>query len=629
MGDQGSDRALAAPPTAGGLGEQGGRVPPSLARRGTKSLLQPPDRLGILHGSSRSLVKPQPSGKSLMHPPEKLAMMQGSSAKLTMKGSSAKQQVQVQGSGRLSPEALGSLSPMSPARRQGTPGSGGRPGTSDSSGRPGTSGSSGSPVVRRKVLEPPKEVELPKSNETETQAVHLSPDKAEEMRQRLSLFSTSTAKHSLRMQGATFNMNAIVTCRSMCAFSSRPEGGNQVAVILDPHRQYASRTIKRMAEVCVEYLIVVVQPNESLEDVDFGGFYARIIMLTPGGPTIKTMAPSLVMAATQAILDNCDSMPQFAPLSEGSTITLRAESPVRPSWKDDVEVRINLDGSIWQQVPAPKLQTIVSPREVCEALNINMLALQTDMPIQIVQCVGKHMIVPIRSRRVIQDLDPLADLISEVCRNCGCDGMHLFAMDARAGGLVYTRNLSPLVHMQEEAASASPNAALTAYLHLHRIHPIDNDDTVLCEQGYTIGMKPRPSKISVQLSLIPAQRPETGSELGKGLTAQNHWLGDALGDQVTKERYISKGDRYTSNITDQSRFNLPKGFYERRDAIALKRKINMERAKRQGLVYKEEVKPHQSTAILPPTMSHPAPIDACWVGGTCVPSIVPTYEIRI
>ncbi len=47
-------------------------------------------------------------------------------------------------------------------------------------------------------------------------------------------------------------------------------------------------------------------------------------------------------------------------------------------------------------------------------------------------------------------------------RAAGCDGMHLFSLDPAAGGHVYTRNLSPLVLMEEEAASASANAALAA-----------------------------------------------------------------------------------------------------------------------------------------------------------------------
>ena len=52
-------------------------------------------------------------------------------------------------------------------------------------------------------------------------------------------------------------------------------------------------------------------------------------------------------------------------------------------------------------------------------------------------------------------------------------------------------------------------------------------------------------------------------------------------------------------------------------------------AKRQGLVYKEEVKPHVSTAFIPPSIALPSPIASCWVGGTSVPSTRKDYDIKI
>eukprot|EP00282_Hemiselmis_andersenii_P028655 CAMPEP_0169456124 /NCGR_PEP_ID=MMETSP1042-20121227/16182_1 /TAXON_ID=464988 /ORGANISM="Hemiselmis andersenii, Strain CCMP1180" /LENGTH=576 /DNA_ID=CAMNT_0009568319 /DNA_START=70 /DNA_END=1797 /DNA_ORIENTATION=- len=464
----------------------------------------------------------------------------------------------------------------------------------------------------------PKEVELPDS-----------PDPKEKTRLRLSLFAQKETKHSLKLALGASMLNAIVKCRSMCAYSSRAYGGTQVAVIVDQYRQIPTKTILRLGEMCVEYHIVVVAPNESREEAEEGSFHSELRMLTPGGPTVKTMAASIVMAATQVIIDNQDNMPQFAPLLEGSSgIIMRAESPVHPTWKDDFEVRIDEDGSIWQQMPVPKLLKLVNPQQVCEALNINLLALQTDFPIQIVQSVGKHMIVAMRSRRCIETLDPLFDLISEVCRQAGCDGIHMFSMDPVAGGTLHTRNLSPLVLIEEEAASASANAALVAYLHFHRILPMESGETIVCEQGYAFGMKPRPSKLYVQMIYTPTE-PAPMFDSDTGLTSQNNWIGEAVGPEVTRERLMGHGDRYTSNVTDESRFHLAEGYYEEREAEERQRKFKMERAKRQGLIYKEEVKPHVSTAVMPPVISQPAPIASCWVGGTAVPSDMKDYEIRV
>jgi hypothetical protein len=44
------------------------------------------------------------------------------------------------------------------------------------------------------------------------------------------------------------------------------------------------------------------------------------------------------------------------------------------------------------------------------------------------------------------------------------------------------------------------------YLHMHRVLPIHNGQTLIFEQGYAFGMKPRPSKISVQLFFAAAKQ---------------------------------------------------------------------------------------------------------------------------
>ncbi len=45
------------------------------------------------------------------------------------------------------------------------------------------------------------------------------------------------------------------------------------------------------------------------------------------------------------------------------------------------------------------------------------------------------------------------------------------------------------------------------YLHTHRVLPINNGETITFEQGYSLCMKPRPSKIHVQLFFSAAKLP--------------------------------------------------------------------------------------------------------------------------
>eukprot|EP00960_Hanusia_phi_P064595 765838-Hanusia_phi.AAC.5 len=206
--------------------------------------------------------------------------------------------------------------------------------------------------------------------------------------------------------------------------------------------------------------------------------------------------------------------------------------------------------------------------EVCEALNVNMLAIQTDLPIQVrgsgskakltsgteweivrgsLVVTGILALASVRSRRVIADLDPHWELVCEglpipspfcategvcaVCKQLQCDDVHVFSLDPASGGHVHTRNFNPIHRMEEEAASASSNAAVTgrsdretvltdlqlvAYLHVNRVLPIeshvtdiylgcplrlnDPQDRVICEQGYSCGLRSKPSKVFVKVN---------------------------------------------------------------------------------------------------------------------------------
>ena len=64
------------------------------------------------------------------------------------------------------------------------------------------------------------------------------------------------------------------------------------------------------------------------------------------------------------------------------------------------------------QVPAPVVESHVEPEQVCEALNINLLTLALDLPIQVVSCVARHILVPMVSRHQMQGL------LASVCVSC-------------------------------------------------------------------------------------------------------------------------------------------------------------------------------------------------------------------
>lgn len=423
----------------------------------------------------------------------------------------------------------------------------------------------------------------------------------EVQRRNRSLFSATKVSHAEALQLAAEPIGETLTVKSLCAFTANRKAGVPVAVVLDCEKEHSVRAMTRIAERCIEYSVVVVQPygmtgsrgtsrgsgqssrgqvqqqqqQQELASPERpgtmgskgssrGSYVAKLFLLTPGGPSSRTMSTSMLLGGISALIEH--PQVQFAQLQEGLLYAVKICSPVgKEQWDETVDVRIGDDGAIWVKVPNPKIERHVEPEDVCEALNINLLSLQMDMPVQVVSSIARHILVPVRSRRQMHDLDPYWDLVSDVCRKYDAEGFHLFSLDPMAGGAVHTRNLSPLVRLEEEAASPSANAALTGYIHFHRILPIDSEERFTCEQGWAFGMKQRPSKIYVQLELQQADTHLEAIDItAQGVTEQNMRAGSAVGAHTTKERLMAQGDRYTSNYMDQTRFNLPE------DAFPLK-----------------------------------------------------------
>ena len=64
---------------------------------------------------------------------------------------------------------------------------------------------------------------------------------------------------------------------SVCVFSASRKAGNPVAVVLDPTLDYTVHVMAKIAERCVEPLVVVVQPGKKSSR-----YSLRLSVLTPG-----------------------------------------------------------------------------------------------------------------------------------------------------------------------------------------------------------------------------------------------------------------------------------------------------------------------------------------------------------
>jgi len=113
-----------------------------------------------------------------------------------------------------------------------------------------------------------------------------------------------------------------------------------------------------------------------------------------------------------------------------------------------------------------------------------------DIPIQIVSTGLKDILAPVKSERLLNELTPDLDRITEISKKYDVVGAHLYAFNK---GRIICRNFAPLVGIPEEAATGTSNCALAGFLYKR----LDTRrDTFVFEQGYSLDSI---SEISVKI----------------------------------------------------------------------------------------------------------------------------------
>ena len=160
-----------------------------------------------------------------------------------------------------------------------------------------------------------------------------------------------------------------------------------------------------------------------------------------------------------------------------------------------LEIEVTDDGKILMQQPLPAFYGDVKRAEVAESLNISKDKLIENLPIQIFSTGLKDIIVPIRSRHILDKIEPDFDQVTKISKNHKTVGYHLFTFD---NGKIYCRNFAPLLGINEESATGTASGALASYLVHNKQFPAVPKIQTSFYQGFSMGQK---SKIDVILQL--------------------------------------------------------------------------------------------------------------------------------
>lgn len=172
---------------------------------------------------------------------------------------------------------------------------------------------------------------------------------------------------------------------------------------------------------------------------------------------------------------------------------------------------------IWMHQLPPTFGHTLTGEErgaLMDALKITGQALG-EGPIQIVSTGHSKVMVPIRSRAMLDRVEPDLAALTALSRKIDCNGYYLFTLaDPEPGILAHGRMFAPAIGIAEDPVTGNANGPLGAYLVQHRLVSLGNGQTLfsaLMHQGGALG---RPGVLEVEVTLHPVSQVPVAVRIG-------------------------------------------------------------------------------------------------------------------
>lgn len=148
------------------------------------------------------------------------------------------------------------------------------------------------------------------------------------------------------------------------------------------------------------------------------------------------------------------------------------------------------------ELPPAVPQETAGLQEVSDALRIDPGEIEKTPP-QVVEAGSAHLIVPIKNRKMVENLRPDLYALSDLNQRLRAISTHVFTLDAISPiAMVHSRNFAPAIGIPEVAASGTATGALAAYLISNEVIRGNSPITFIAEQGHSLS---RPSEITVEI----------------------------------------------------------------------------------------------------------------------------------
>src|SRR6185436_17278862 len=268
-------------------------------------------------------------------------------------------------------------------------------------------------------------------------------------------------------------------------FTDRLFGGNQLAVFLDG-RGLPVESMQAIAnEMNFSETTFVLPPEQRGTDFRLRIFTPSTELPMAGHPTIGS-----AFALARAGVLHSERKDFVFGLGVGPT-------PVSLTWSGG-----DLTFAWMTQLPPTFSEPIPDPAGAAGSLGLPQAAVAgTGLPVQVVSCGVPFLLIPLATRRAVDNAASNFERIDTFFRHAGVKASGVFLFSHERGddkATVYSRMFAPEVGVAEDPATGSASGPLGCYLVRHKIVPPDRAGAILNLQGVKMG---RPSHVHVSIGV--------------------------------------------------------------------------------------------------------------------------------
>jgi len=275
-------------------------------------------------------------------------------------------------------------------------------------------------------------------------------------------------------------------------FTSALFGGNQLAVFTDG-RGLSAETMQAIAKEMNFSETTFVLPPET-PGTDF-----RLRIFTPGAELPMAGHPVIGSAFALARIG------ALAPGRESFVFGLGVgPTPVALTWRG-TELAF-----AWMTQGLPSFSEPIANRAMAaSAVGVQDSAVGgTGLPVQVVSCGLPYLLVPLTTRRAVDNAVVNPDALGTFLHQAGVEECGVFLFSTERGShstssgqadkaTAYSRMFAPTLGVHEDAATGSASGPLGCYLVLHKIVPAAKSTSMLSLQGVKMG---RPSHVHISIA---------------------------------------------------------------------------------------------------------------------------------